>query len=70
VHAALGAAVDRWGAAKRPMMRIDFDAYLADTSREIARGRTRARRGAERFSGSRPATSSSSRQHSLTGAHA
>jgi cation diffusion facilitator CzcD-associated flavoprotein CzcO len=70
VHAALGAAVDRWGAAKRPMMRIDFDAYLADTSREIARGRTRARRGAERFGGSLPATISSSRRHSLTGAHA
>jgi len=56
VQRALEAAVDRWGTAKRPMMRIDFDAYLADTTREIARGRTRARRGGDRFTGSGLAT--------------
>jgi cation diffusion facilitator CzcD-associated flavoprotein CzcO len=42
-------AVDRWGPVKRPAMRIDFDAYLEDTAREIRRGRRRAESGAETF---------------------
>ncbi|MBE3000059.1 NAD(P)-binding domain-containing protein [Nocardiopsis sp. HNM0947] len=39
------AAVARWGPEKRPMMRIDFDQYLADLPREYVAGRDRARRG-------------------------
>ena len=73
VQRALEAAVDRWGTAKRPMMRIDFDAYLADTTREIARGRTRARRGGDRFTGSGLATAASasvSAQPALSAARA
>ena len=66
VRVALEAAVDRWGTAKRPMMRIDFDAYLADTRSEISRGRTRAGRGAHRFAGSGVATIRSGRRQSLT----
>ncbi len=49
VAAAHSAAVDRWGPVKRPMMRIDFDAYLDDTSREIERGSHRADAGAHTF---------------------
>jgi cation diffusion facilitator CzcD-associated flavoprotein CzcO len=45
------AAVDRWGPVKRPMMRIDFDAYLADTADEIRRGSGRATAGAPTFAG-------------------
>ncbi len=49
VRAAFDAAVERWGSRKRPMMRIDFDAYLAGTAEEIRRGRSRARSGASTF---------------------
>jgi cation diffusion facilitator CzcD-associated flavoprotein CzcO len=45
-------AVDRWGPVKRPMMRIDFDAYLADMDAEIDRGARRAARGDQTFAGS------------------
>ena len=40
---ALRAATDRWGADRRPMMRIDFDAYCAELPREID-GRSDVRR--------------------------
>lgn len=46
VDRALRAAVDRWGADRRPMMRIDFDAFCADLPREIAAGQQRLQRGA------------------------
>ncbi len=36
----LAAARRRWG-SKRPAMRIDFDAYVADAARELAAGRDR-----------------------------
>jgi hypothetical protein len=49
VAAARQAAVDRWGPVKRPMMRIDFDAYLDDTAAEIRQGERRAAAGAETF---------------------
>jgi len=49
VASAHAAAVDRWGPVKRPMMRIDFDAYLDDTAREIERGSRRANAGAQTF---------------------
>ena len=49
VAAARKAAVDRWGPVKRPMMRIDFDAYLDDTAAEIRQGERRAAAGAETF---------------------
>ncbi|MEO6204456.1 MAG: hypothetical protein ABIO67_03605 [Mycobacteriales bacterium] len=44
VDDALKAAVDRWGADRRPMMRIDFDAYCAEIPREIEAGQKRRRR--------------------------
>ncbi|MGA3524482.1 flavin-containing monooxygenase [Melissospora conviva] len=43
VERALRAATARWG-DRRPMMRIDFDAYVADLPREIRAGRTRRAR--------------------------
>ncbi len=48
VERALRAATDRWGADRRPMMRIDFDAYVADLPRETTAGRARLARGAAR----------------------
>lgn len=48
VESAHAAAVDRWG-QKRPMMRIDFDDYVADLPKEVAAGVDRARRGAPTF---------------------
>jgi len=52
VDQAFTEAVDRWGPVKRPMMRIDFDAYLADMDAEIDRGAQRAARGDKTFAGS------------------
>ena len=52
VDAAHAEAVDRWGPVKRPMMRIDFDAYLADIDAEIARGARRAASDQPTFTGS------------------
>ncbi len=37
-------AVRRYGARKRPAMRVEFDGYMHDIKRERARGRRRARR--------------------------
>lgn len=48
VEAAHASAVARWG-QKRPMMRIDFDQYVAAVPREIAAGVARAGRGAATF---------------------
>lgn len=45
VRRAHAAAVERWG-QKRPMMRIDFDQYVAALPREIQAGVRRAGRGA------------------------
>ncbi|MGW6395093.1 flavin-containing monooxygenase [Streptomyces sp. NPDC055103] len=45
VDRALRAATDRWGHDRRPMMRIDFDDYLADLPREIKAGRARLAHG-------------------------
>ncbi|WP_110240392.1 flavin-containing monooxygenase [Nocardioides gilvus] len=50
VHRARTAAVARWGARKRPMMRIDFDAYVAAVPAEVAAGIERACAGAPVFS--------------------
>lgn len=52
VETAHAAAVERWG-QKRPMMRIDFDAYVAAVPKEIEVGVARARAGAPTFT---PAT--------------
>jgi len=49
VDAALRGAVQRWGAGRRPHMRIDFDAYCADLPREMRAGQARLRRGARPF---------------------
>ncbi|GAA1909669.1 NAD(P)-binding domain-containing protein [Streptomyces sodiiphilus] len=49
VARALRDATRRWGADRRPMMRIDFDQYLADLPRELRAGRARLRRGARPF---------------------
>jgi cation diffusion facilitator CzcD-associated flavoprotein CzcO len=54
VDRAYAEAVDRWGPVKRPMMRIDFDAYLADVDAEIDRGEQRARRSDRTPKGSAP----------------
>jgi cation diffusion facilitator CzcD-associated flavoprotein CzcO len=54
VDAAHTAAVGRWG-TKRPMMRIDFDAFVADLPREVAAGVRRAESGADTFQPSRVA---------------
>jgi cation diffusion facilitator CzcD-associated flavoprotein CzcO len=45
VDRALRDASDRWGANRRPMMRVDFDAYCADLPREAKAGQARLRRG-------------------------
>src|SRR3954467_8086086 len=45
VERAHRAAVDRWGVAARPYMRVDFDTFLLELRRERERGRARARRG-------------------------
>jgi cation diffusion facilitator CzcD-associated flavoprotein CzcO len=47
VARALRAATARWG-DRRPMMRVDFDRYVADLPRELAAGRARLARGAAR----------------------
>lgn len=52
VKRAYAEAVERWGPVKRPMMRIDFDRYLADIDAEIARGVRRAAKGQATFAGS------------------
>ncbi|MEQ6902592.1 FAD-dependent oxidoreductase [Nocardioides sp. YIM 152588] len=49
VDRAHAAAVERWGARKRPMMRIDFDDYVAALPRETEAGVRRARSGATTF---------------------
>ncbi len=48
VESTHAAAVARWG-QKRPMMRIDFDQYVAAVPKEIAAGVTRADGGAATF---------------------
>ncbi|MFB4309062.1 flavin-containing monooxygenase [Actinomadura sp. GTD37] len=47
VARALRAATARWG-DRRPMMRVDFDQYVADLPRETKAGRARLARGAAR----------------------
>ena len=47
VARALRAATARWG-DRRPMMRVDFDQYVADLPREAKAGRARLARGAAR----------------------
>jgi cation diffusion facilitator CzcD-associated flavoprotein CzcO len=56
VRRAHAAAVERWGAGKRPMMRIDFDQYVASVPREIAAGERRVALGAAPFRASRQET--------------
>ncbi len=46
VDRALREATARWGPHRRPVMRIDFDAYCAELPREVAAGRARLTRGA------------------------
>jgi cation diffusion facilitator CzcD-associated flavoprotein CzcO len=53
VDRALRAATERWGADRRPMMRIDFDAYCAELPREITAGQARLRRGGRPFTPTR-----------------
>jgi cation diffusion facilitator CzcD-associated flavoprotein CzcO len=48
VDRALAAAIERWG-AKRPMMRIDFDRYVAALPKEVRAGECRAADGAATF---------------------
>ena len=48
VDAALSGAMERWG-SKRPMMRIDFDHFVADLPKEVAAGERRALDGAATF---------------------
>ncbi|MFN8125949.1 MAG: NAD(P)-binding domain-containing protein [Candidatus Nanopelagicales bacterium] len=45
-------AVERWG-QKRPMMRIDFDAFISDSARELRFGRYRMERGKKIFAPTR-----------------
>jgi len=52
VDSALAAAIERWG-SKRPMMRIDFDRFVADLPREVAAGERRALDGAATFAPAR-----------------
>lgn len=54
VDRALRAATDRWGADRRPIMRIDFDAYCAELPREITAGQARLRRGGLPFAPTTP----------------
>ncbi|MFG1615924.1 flavin-containing monooxygenase [Nonomuraea wenchangensis] len=53
VARALRAATERWGGDRRPMMRIDFDRYVADLPREMKAGRVRLLRGARPFTPAR-----------------
>ncbi len=55
VDAAHAAAVQRWGARRRPMMRIDFDHYVNELPAETQAGIARARRGAATFRPTTPA---------------
>jgi len=48
VARALRDASERWGADRRPRMRVDFDAYCAELPREIRAGQARLRRGTGR----------------------
>jgi hypothetical protein len=50
ITAAYDSAVERWG-SKRPMMRIDFDAFIADSANELKRGAARIRIGTKGFTG-------------------
>ena len=54
VDSALAGAIERWG-AKRPMMRIDFDHFVADLPKEVAAGERRALDGAATFAPARAA---------------
>ncbi|MEU8345114.1 NAD(P)-binding domain-containing protein [Spirillospora sp. NPDC048832] len=47
VARALREATERWG-DRRPMMRVDFDRYMAELPRELKAGRARLARGAAR----------------------
>ncbi len=49
VARALRASTERWGADRRPMMRIDFDAYCAAAAKELVAGRARRDRGAPAY---------------------
>ena len=42
-------AVARWGEAKRPMMRVDFDGFMLELARELEAGTRRRRRGTPGF---------------------
>ncbi|MGW2149918.1 flavin-containing monooxygenase [Nonomuraea bangladeshensis] len=53
VARALRAATERWGGDRRPIMRIDFDRYVADLPREMKAGRVRLLRGARPFTPAR-----------------
>lgn len=60
IAGAYDSAVERWG-NKRPMMRIDFDAFIADSASELKRGAARIRIGMRGFTAtSRTATSHAS----------
>ncbi len=48
IRKAHSSAVERWG-AKRPMMRIDFDHFIADAAKELRTGAARVRRGTPSF---------------------
>jgi cation diffusion facilitator CzcD-associated flavoprotein CzcO len=48
ITSAYDSAVERWG-SKRPMMRIDFDAFIADSAAELRRGAARVRIGVKGF---------------------
>lgn len=49
VDSAHAAAAARWGARRRPMMRIDFDHYVGELPAETRAGEARARRGAATY---------------------
>ncbi|QYC41731.1 putative oxidoreductase CzcO [Nonomuraea coxensis DSM 45129] len=53
VARALRAATERWGGDRRPVMRIDFDRYVAGLPREMKAGRVRLLRGARPFTPAR-----------------
>jgi len=48
IRKAHSSAVERWG-QKRPMMRIDFDHFIADAAKELRTGAARVRRGTPAF---------------------
>lgn len=54
----LAGAEKRWGTDRRPRMRIDFDAYVAQVPREIRAGEARARRTAGAAASAAPAPAS------------